>query len=136
LLSAQRLQQVQEKLHDHGHKVIFAARFMPGLRAPTFFSAGTLHLPARIFLFYDGMAALISVPTIVWVVYHFGHLADQVIKTIRHVEHGIIGLVLAIILFLSLKAFLHQRKTTPPLTTKIKPRRYRKKSVKYTQRYR
>ncbi len=96
-LSPERLQIVQQKLHEKGNKVIFAARFMPGLRAPTFFSAATLHLPFRVFFFYDGMAALISVPAIVWTVYHFGALADQVIDIIRSVEHGIIALVAAIV---------------------------------------
>jgi membrane protein DedA with SNARE-associated domain len=97
-LPPERLAIVKEKFHEKGNRVIFAARFMPGLRAPTFFSAGTLHLPFRVFFFYDGMAALISVPTIVWVVYHFGALADQVIGIIRRVEHSIIFVVVALIL--------------------------------------
>lgn len=96
-LSPERLEIVKQKFHEKGNKVIFAARFMPGLRAPTFFSAATLHLPFRVFFFYDGMAALISVPAIVWTVYHFGALADQVIDVIRNVEHGIIAVVAAIV---------------------------------------
>jgi membrane protein DedA with SNARE-associated domain len=96
-LSPERLEIVKQKFHEKGNKVIFAARFMPGLRAPTFFSAATLHLPFRVFFFYDGMAALISVPAIVWTVYHFGALADEVIGVIRNVEHGIIALVAAIV---------------------------------------
>lgn len=96
-LSPERLEIVKQKFHEKGNKVIFAARFMPGLRAPTFFSAATLHLPFRVFFFYDGMAALISVPAIVWTVYHFGALADEVIGVIRNVEHGIIAVVAAIV---------------------------------------
>ncbi|MEY4767839.1 MAG: hypothetical protein RL637_478 [Pseudomonadota bacterium] len=136
LLSAQRLQQVHDKLHDHGNKVIFAARFMPGLRAPTFFSAGTLHLPVRVFLFYDGFAALISVPSIIWLVYHFGKLADQVIAMIRHVEHGIIAVVIAIILFLIAKSYLQNKKSTQ-LNQAKKPRlhSHKKYASKYTYRH-
>lgn len=42
---------MRHKLHAQGNKVIFAARFMPGLRTPIFFTAGTLHLPFRVFFF-------------------------------------------------------------------------------------
>lgn len=102
-LPPDRLEIVKQKLHEKGNKVIFAARFMPGLRAPTFFSAATLNLPFRVFFFYDGMAALISVPTIVWTVYHFGALADNVIGIIRNVEHSIILIIVAIAIFAAFK---------------------------------
>lgn len=132
-LPPERLTIVKEKLHDKGSKVIFAARFMPGFRAPTFFSAGTLHLPFRVFFFYDGMAALISVPTIVWVVYHFGALADKVIDIIRHVEHGIILVVVAIIMFAVLKWHLNRSKqkqihSTAPLPVRAKRRAKKKRN--------
>lgn len=108
-LSQKRLEIVQQQFQEKGNKVIFAARFMPGLRAPTFFSAATLHLPFRVFFFYDGMAALISVPAIVWTVYHFGALADRVIEIIREIEHGIIFLVIAVICIILGKAHLKKR---------------------------
>lgn len=110
LLSAERLDAVKEKLHEHGNKVIFVSRFMPLLRAPTYFSAGTLHLPFEVFFFYDGLAALISVPSIVWLVYHFGDVADQLIKTIKNVEHGILFAVLAGVLFMLAKWYVNHRK--------------------------
>lgn len=108
-LSPERLEVVQQKFQEKGNKVIFAARFMPGLRAPTFFTAATLHLPFRVFFFYDGMAALISVPAIVWTVYHFGDLADEVIGIIRHVEHGIVLLVAVIVAIVVGKSYFKNR---------------------------
>ena len=75
--------------------MIFAARFMPGLRAPIFFSAGTLHLPYRVFLFYDGGAALISVPLIIGSVYYFGDELDRVVRVIQRVEHSLAIVLLA-----------------------------------------
>lgn len=134
-LSPERLAIVQEKFHEKGNKVIFAARFMPGLRAPTFFSAGTLHLPFRVFFFYDGMAALISVPTIVWVVYHFGGLANKVIGIIRQVEHGIIAVVVIIILFLIFKWHLNKNKQQPATGVALPKSKPRKKSRKRYKSY-
>lgn len=130
-LSPQRLAIVKEKFQQKGNRVIFAARFMPGLRAPTFFSAGTLHLPFRVFFFYDGAAALISVPTIVYVVYYFGAMADQVMDKIRHVEHGIIFVVLAIVLFLVAKWYFGNRKKIQTAATAVKKKLSRKKRNKH-----
>jgi membrane protein DedA with SNARE-associated domain len=50
----------------HGWKGLFLGRFLPGLRAPIFFTAGSMKVPYVKFLFFDGLAALISVPVFVW----------------------------------------------------------------------
>lgn len=98
LLPDERLNEVKKKFHDRGNKLIFAARFMPGFRAPIFFSAGTLHLPYRVFLFYNGGAAMISVPLIVGAIYYFGDELDHVVRVIQRVEHSI-ALVIVLSLF-------------------------------------
>ena len=83
---------------------------MPGLRAPIFFSAGTLHLPYRVFLFYDGGAALISVPAIIGAVYFFGDELDRVVRVIQRIEHSLgLVIVLAILLVLT-KWYITHRK--------------------------
>ena len=113
-LTPERLDAVKEKLHRNGNKVIFVSRFMPGLRAPTFFCAGSLHLPFKVFLFYDGLAALISVPGIVWVVYHFGHLADKVFNAISDVEHLIVFAIVAGVVFMLGKWYIRHKKSNQP----------------------
>lgn len=110
MLPPKRMKMVRHKLHQQGNKVIFAARFMPGLRTPVFFSAGTLHLPFRVFFFFDGLAALISVPTIVYAIYHFGSHVDKVIKVIKRLQFGVIGTILLIIVLLVLKDWWARRK--------------------------
>lgn len=110
LLPNDRLNAVRREFHKRGNKVIFVARFMPGLRAPIFFSAGTLHLPYRLFLFYDGFAALISVPVIISAVYYFGDELDKVVRIIQKVEHGIFFVVIAIILAVLAKWYITHRK--------------------------
>lgn len=100
------------KFHARGNKLIFAARFMPGLRAPIFFSAGTLHLPYRVFLFYDGLAALLSVPAIIGAVYYFGDHLEQVVRYIQTAQHGILGVIIVMILLMAAKWFISHRKTS------------------------
>ncbi len=110
ILHPERFAAIKGKFHDHGNKIIFGARFMPGLRTPIFFSAGTMHIPFRVFLFYDGFAALISVPAIVYSTYYFGDRIEQVISVVRRVENGITIGVIAVAAFFFVRWFLKHRK--------------------------
>lgn len=71
-LTPERVAKTEAKLHKHGGKFIFTARFLPGIRTAAFFSAGVFKVPYWKFFLYDGAAALISVPTIVLLAYYFG----------------------------------------------------------------
>ena len=110
LLPDERLNAVRTQLHSKGNRLIFAARFMPGLRAPIYFSAGSLHLPYRVFLFYDGLAALLSVPLIVGAVYYFGDELDKVVRVIKNVEHSIFLVITTVILVVAAKWYLTHRR--------------------------
>lgn len=56
-----------EALFDRYHSwVLFVGRFLPGLRAPIFFTAGSTKVTFWKFFFFDGLAALVSVPFFVW----------------------------------------------------------------------
>lgn len=56
-----------EALFDRYHSmVLFIGRFLPGLRAPIFFTAGSLRMRYLKFFILDGLAALVSVPFFVW----------------------------------------------------------------------
>ncbi|MFZ9596202.1 MAG: DedA family protein [Bdellovibrionia bacterium] len=109
ILHEERLKKVQAEYHKKGNRLIFMARFMPGFRAPMYFSAGTLHLPYRVFLFYDGLAALLSVPAIICAVYYFGDQLDHVVKVVKRIEHGILlGIGLGVLAFGARWFFTHR----------------------------
>jgi membrane protein DedA with SNARE-associated domain len=110
LLPDERLNAARNKIHKSGNKLIFSARFMPGLRAPLYFCAGTLHLPYRIFLFYDGFAALLSVPAIIGAVYYFGDRLDWVVRVIQKIEHSIVLVISVIVLTIFGKWYLTHRR--------------------------
>ena len=111
ILTPQRLDQVATRLNAaKGERLLFAARFMPGLRAPIFFTSGTLHVPYWKFVAYDGSAALLSVPAIIYAIYAFGDALDQVITVIKRVEHGILGVIALGIAVIVGKWFWKKRK--------------------------
>lgn len=111
LLPEERMNKTKALFHKWGNKVIFVARFMPGLRAPVYFSAGTLHLPFRIFFSYDFLASLISVPLLVGAMYKFGGQVDIVIKKAHKIQGGIAMLVATVVLLFLLKHFITSRKS-------------------------
>ncbi len=101
-LTPENDRKVQKVFDRFGEKVIFLARFMPGLRTPTFATCGAYRVPFWKFFVYDGLAALISVPAWIYVGKLFGEnleRLEQIIHQARHVIYAaLIGIVLLIIL--------------------------------------
>lgn len=64
--SAKKQAKVEDLFHRYHTWVLFVGRFLPGLRAPIFFTAGSTRVKFWKFFFFDGLAALISVPFFVW----------------------------------------------------------------------
>lgn len=105
IMHAERLESVKHNLKHHGYKVIFSARFMPGVRSLVFLSSGALGIPFRVFLLFDGLAALISVPAIVYSCYFFGDQIHKAVGVIKNVEHGILLVIGLGILYFIVKYF-------------------------------
>lgn len=59
-------EKVEALFEKYGSTGMFIGRFLPGLRAPIFFTAGSMRVSFLKFLFFDGFAALISVPVFIW----------------------------------------------------------------------
>jgi membrane protein DedA with SNARE-associated domain len=112
-LTPERLAQAQLKFHNHGGKTLFVARFMPGLRAPAFFSAGVFKIPFWKMLVFDGSAALISVPTLVLLAYIFGAQIAKVRKMAGQVQLAVaVAIVLTIVVIVFWKTRKHRKAAT------------------------
>jgi membrane protein DedA with SNARE-associated domain len=113
LLSPQKDARIQEIFERWGDKVIFMARFMPGLRMPIFMSSGIYRVPAWKFFMLDGVAALISVPTWIYVGYLFGSNLDLLERKMRRLQMGIYSLVIlavvGIVIFIFVKNRINKR---------------------------
>lgn len=63
VLTPDRYVKVQEKFDRYGNRMLFFARFLPGMRTTIYLTAGTTHRVSFLrFLLIDTLAALISVP--------------------------------------------------------------------------
>ncbi len=66
IVSPEKQAKVEGYFARYGSTGLFIGRFLPGLRAPIFFTAGSMKVSFLKFLLFDGFAALISVPFFVW----------------------------------------------------------------------
>ena len=73
-------------------------RFTPGLRFPGHFSCGMLGLKQSQFFLVDGLAALVSVPTQVLLISHFGEQILGSIKEFKVYLFSALGLLILVIL--------------------------------------
>lgn len=93
--SQRQIDWLKDFMHRHGHRAILYARFLAGLRAVVYLTAGSLGVnPLRFFL-YDFAGALISVPIVVSLGYLFGNELEAVVGWLGGVEK-LLWLVLAL----------------------------------------
>ena len=103
LFTPQRIQMAEVKIKGNSKLICFTARFLPGLRAPIYLTAGIMGVRPSIFLLLDGFAALLSVP--IWVVggWYFAKNLDEALHFAQQAQIylilSIVSLVLGYILF-------------------------------------
>ncbi|MFT7679193.1 MAG: membrane protein DedA with SNARE-associated domain [Planctomycetota bacterium] len=71
-LHPERFALIEEKVRTHGGWAIFTTRFLPGLRLPCFFTAGTARMSYARFMLHDATAAALMVPMYVLLGRAFG----------------------------------------------------------------
>ncbi len=111
-----KLQLVERKIRTRGNVVVLFARFVPGLRAPTFFTVGHARMPFWEFLLFDGAAALISAPLWVGIGFWFGSDLEAAAHAAGRFGHYIllgVGVVLAALWL----RWLQARRASQPAVT-------------------
>jgi membrane protein DedA with SNARE-associated domain len=110
VFTARKQLRVRAYFRKYGSKVIFIGRFLPGLRFSIFFSAGTLHVRPSVFFLYDFLAALLSVPVLVYLAWLFGDKIDEVISWAHRSEWGILAVAAVAVLLVGIKIARRRRR--------------------------
>ena len=83
IVSPQRLEGLQDTMRRYGPAYIFVVRFLPGIRTMLFFAAGSLKMPYRHLFVFDGIAAAIELPLLVYTVRYIGGRWQEITGWIR-----------------------------------------------------
>jgi membrane protein DedA with SNARE-associated domain len=95
LLSAEREREIEEKFRRHGMTVLFAARFLVGIRSPIYITAGILKVPFRRFVIADTLCAVVVIPLFFGVSYYF---SKEIEGIWRWVQRGEMAATVAIVI--------------------------------------
>jgi membrane protein DedA with SNARE-associated domain len=122
LVPPDKLQHVEKLLRRRGNVVVVLARYLPGLRAPTYFTVGHSRLPYWEFLLFDGLAALISAPLWVCLGFWFGDDIEKAALEASRFSHYIllgVVVVLAALVFRWLQRRRTERSAAREATARI-----------------
>ena len=93
------MKRVEEWTHKYGTYACGIFRFTPGIRFPGHLACGMLHFPVWKFLLIDGIAALISVPTQIYLLAHYGEPILMKLRQFKLVVFAVIAILLIYFLF-------------------------------------
>ena len=101
ILHPERFALLEKRFAEHGNWAIFTCRFLPGIRIPGYFTAGTLKMSYGRFLLLDFLGVLISVPTSIYLGKLFGERMELLQEKIQdfHLVLGFAILSLILIMF-------------------------------------
>lgn len=120
IVTPERYAKVQLLFDKHGSKLLFAARFMPGVRSVVFITAGvSRRVPFWLFALMDGTAALISVPVWVYLAYYGAKnfSIEWIMGWVKRIQAGIFITLGVALLAVALWWWKNRRKKkTPPHT--------------------
>ena len=105
LLTPRRLTRIQKHFQKSGTLTILLARFLAGLRAPTFLLAGSMYMPFRQFFWLDFLAAVVSVPLVTYLGYAFAPQLEPLLRLLRRVE----VIVLIVVILMGAAVYWYRR---------------------------
>jgi membrane protein DedA with SNARE-associated domain len=103
VVTPEKLEKVEKLMRRRGNLVVVVARYLPGLRAPTYFTAGHARLPFWEFVLFDFAAALVSAPLWVCLGYYFGHNVEAAARAAAKCSHYLLGAALVVVALLAVR---------------------------------
>lgn len=99
LISEESILRVENWTKKYGNFAVFVFRFTPGVRFPGHLATGMLKFSAWKFALIDGLAALVSVPTQIYLLAHYGKEILVYFSRFKLVVLAVIAVVVVIYLF-------------------------------------
>lgn len=101
LVTPARREKIEHMFERYGNVIVFMARHMAGLRAPTFAMAGMHNMSLFKFWLWDGLGLCVSAPVVIGIGYWLADNLDEAKSYLQNFEHVVLGVIaLAIVGFL------------------------------------
>ncbi len=117
MLHAERMAKVQGQFDEHALKVVFFARFIAGIRACVYFSAGTLGMKYRTFVLLDFLGALVSAPVWIWLGWRFGGHIESAFSAMAQADRVILALIIGFSLYFGWRWWRNRRRAAAGTST-------------------
>jgi membrane protein DedA with SNARE-associated domain len=119
IITPEKLEKVEKLMRRRGNVVVVLARYLPGIRAPTYFTAGHARLPYWEFLLFDGVAAMVSAPLWICLGFYFGSDIEAAAHQAQRFGHYILAAMTVVVVILALRWLRARRAraavpSTPP----------------------
>jgi membrane protein DedA with SNARE-associated domain len=98
IVTPEKRARVEGLFKKQGEKIVMIARFLPGVRAVTYFTAGSVGMRYSHFLFFDSVAALASAPLFVYLGFRFGGQLEMLLQQIAKGQKGVIAAIVVLVL--------------------------------------
>jgi membrane protein DedA with SNARE-associated domain len=120
VITPEKRAQVEALFAKHGEKIVMIARFLPGVRAVTYFTAGSVRMSYWRFIAFDGLAALASAPVFVYLGYYFGDRLQQLIEALKAGQVKVmVGLAVVIVGYLLVKRIRARREAAAQVAAPV-----------------
>jgi membrane protein DedA with SNARE-associated domain len=97
VVAPSRLAALQDTMRRYGPAYIFVVRFLPGVRTALFFAAGSLKMPYRHLFVFDGAAALVELPLLVYGVRYVGGRWEEIMALVTRFQGWLVGAVVLLV---------------------------------------
>jgi len=114
VIPPQRLESMQDTMRRYGPAYIFVVRFLPGIRTMLFFAAGSLKMPYRHLFLFDGVAAAIELPLLVYGVRYIGGRWQEITGWVKGSADVLTIGLLVVLVGAFLYARLRRGRRVPP----------------------
>lgn len=99
-ITPERMARAEAGFRKHGYRVVFLARFMPGIRTVFMFTSGVLGLRYWKFIVHDLSGALIVVPGTIFSVKWAAGNQEQILSLLRRGQWFVLGGVVLVVIYL------------------------------------
>lgn len=109
ILHPERFALLERRFAEKGNWAIFTCRFLPGLRLPGYFVAGTLGMSFTRFMLLDSLGVLVSVPASILVAAWVGGTFEEISREVRGLHMWLLFALVSLLVILFVRGRMRRR---------------------------